>query len=743
MSVSDSNSIRRTVPRDRAAGADAVRFKREIAFAASRLEHPNIVPLLSAGEQDGELYYTMERVEGETLEARLARNTKSDSSIPMDEALRILRDIARGLANGHGYGILHRALKPSVVVLTPDAAMISEFGVVRALDLAKGTPPDPRVDNRTDIHDFGVLAYEVLTGDAPLGDAPTLISKRRTDAPHTLATLITRAMAPDPDDRPETASEIASAIDEIISPSDSIFGQLGAMAFSSTVEARSNYYRARGALGLAIIAVVAMVAGYFTWKSTQTPSTAVALPPNAIAVLPFANASADSSTNYLASGVTDEVAASVARLPNMTVSSRDAMDAAVGVFGSDSKQIGARLQVNNILGGSVQRIGGDVKLSAQLTDVGAAKMLISKTYTGKFENLSRLEDSLERDVGVALKIPTASLPKAALGPTSVASARDAYLRGRFAQLTVDENNLRRAIDNFGRAAHDDPRFVAAWAGLAQSWAMLSDDFVSPKEAVPQLRDAVAHGLALDTADASLRVLHGVIAFLYDRDAKAAQNYMSPALNGDVATPPALALLWFPVVLLSNGYRDSATAYLKRVIARDSTSPGVLTDAWNYARGSGDALRSIEYCGKLRGLRASAWCDLWQQLDIGQGDDAAAAVERQLSGAGVRHVNAQLDRVNALVAAKRLDEAKRIVGDVDRAAASAGSYMRPDDVALMHAALGDSTGALPWWDRAAADGSSGVGALYWSTARSATRTDPRLAAFATRVGVQPPPSYWPH
>jgi hypothetical protein len=182
--------------------------------------------------------------------------------------------------------------------------------------------------------------------------------------------------------------------------------------------------------------------------------------------------------------------------------------------------------------------------------------------------------------------------------------------------------------------------------------------------------------------------------------------------------------------------------LKRVVAQDSTSPAVLGEAWNYARLSGDALRSIEYCGKLRVLRASAWCDAWQQLDIGQGDDAATMVDRQTASAGVRNVSAQLDRVNALVAAKRVDDARRVVGDVDRAAGSSGSYMRPDNIALMHAALGDSTGALQWWARAATDGSSGVGALYWRTAKSPTRTDPRLAAFAKRVGLSSPPTYWP-
>jgi hypothetical protein len=142
------------------------------------------------------------------------------------------------------------------------------------------------------------------------------------------------------------------------------------------------------------------------------------------------------------------------------------------------------------------------------------------------------------------------------------------------------------------------------------------------------------------------------------------------------------------------------------------------------------------------MRASAWCDAWQQLDIGQGDDAATMVDRQTASAGVRNVSAQLDRVNALVAAKRVDDARRVVGDVDRAAGTGGSYMRTDNIALMHAALGDSSGALQWWERAATDGSSGVGALYWRTAKSPTRTDPRLAAFAKRVGLSSPPSYWP-
>jgi TolB-like protein len=742
---SNDNARRREIvvkvlPRARGTGLDVARFKREIAFAASRLEDQNIVPLFSAGEVDGAPYVTMACVGGESLAVRLAR----DGTLPIDESIRILRDVARALSHGHAFNILHRDITPSNVLLVRDTAMLADFGVARALQLAVGATPDPAVDNRSDIRDFGVLGYELLTGERPLGDAPTLIHKRRIEVPASIVALITRCMAPRADDRPETAGEVVAALNEIISPTDyGIFGQLG-LINSSTVEARSDYFKSRGALGLAAIAVLAAVAGFFTWRATRTADGSAAPPPaTSIAVLPF-GADGDSASQYVADGVTEETAAALDKITGIHVGSRSATAAAMTSFGSDSKKIGERLQVTALLSARVRPSGERLAIVAQLIDPTNGKSMWSKSYVAA--NAAQLEDSIARGVAKALHVTVATTQPLAVPGTASATARDAFLRGRAALESGNETALRAAVDFFGKALHDDPRYVAAWVGLANAWTILSDDYVAPKEAVPQIRDAVARGLAIDSADASLRFAHGLIAYRYDRDARAAQTLMGAALaaNQEVRS----ATRWYPEILWTNGLRDSATAYLRHAVARDSTSPTTLSDAWSYAHQSGDALRAIEYCGKLKALRAGDWCEAIQQLDIAQSDAAVAQATRAANLPGARDMEVRLQLVSTLVEAQRVDathlaEATRIVADVDRAAASSShSYLRADDIALMHGLLGDSTSAMQWFDRALTDGSGGIGALYWRTTRNPVRTDPRLRALATKAGLQAPPAYWP-
>jgi serine/threonine protein kinase len=175
----------KVLPPEAAAQVSLERFKREILLAA-KLQHPHIVPLLTAGESNGLPYFTMPFVEGESLRVRLAQH----GELPVNQAIRILREIASALAYAHEHGIVHRDIKPDNVLLSRGSAMVTDFGVAKALTastnaehggttslgVALGTPAymspeqasaDPNVDYRADIYSFGVLAYELLTGQPP------------------------------------------------------------------------------------------------------------------------------------------------------------------------------------------------------------------------------------------------------------------------------------------------------------------------------------------------------------------------------------------------------------------------------------------------------------------------------------------------------------------------------------------------------------------------------------------------
>lgn len=238
----------KVLPPEMAAGVNVERFEREIRLAAN-LQHPHVVPLLSAGSDDDLLYYVMPFIKGESLRAKLAR----EGELPIGEAVRILRDIADALAYAHREGVVHRDIKPDNVLISDNHAVVTDFGVAKAvsastgessltsLGVALGTPAymapeqaaaDPHVDHRADIYALGVLAYEMLSGRPPFaGTSPQmvlsahvtrlpepLISHRDT-VPPTLADLVMRCLAKKPADRWQKAEDLRAQFEAVLTPS--------------------------------------------------------------------------------------------------------------------------------------------------------------------------------------------------------------------------------------------------------------------------------------------------------------------------------------------------------------------------------------------------------------------------------------------------------------------------------------------------------------------------------------------
>lgn len=233
-----------------AAGVSIGRFRREITLAA-RLQHPNIVTVLSAGDADGLPYFTMPFVRGESLRALLERGER----IEVRRSIRILRDVACALSRAHEEGVVHRDIKPANILLSGGAAMVTDFGVAKALSSARepeddtgdstltiagtslGTPDyispeqataDPAMDHRSDIYSFGVTAYHLLAGHTPFKSgshreaitahltkiAPPL-ETQRDDVPPALAALVMQCMEKDPAARPQTAEQIVDELDRM------------------------------------------------------------------------------------------------------------------------------------------------------------------------------------------------------------------------------------------------------------------------------------------------------------------------------------------------------------------------------------------------------------------------------------------------------------------------------------------------------------------------------------------------
>ena len=233
---------------DLAATLGPERFLQEVRIAAN-LQHPHILPVHDSGEAGGFLYYVMPYIEGQSLRERLSK----DGELPIAESVRILRDVADALAAAHARGVVHRDIKPENIMLSGRHALVADFGVAKAVSeatgrqslttagVALGTPTymapeqaaaDPHLDHRADLYAFGVLAYEVLTGQPPfigltpqavlaahLTQAPAPVTERRETIPQPLAQLIMQCLAKKPADRPQSAEALLSVLEAASTPS--------------------------------------------------------------------------------------------------------------------------------------------------------------------------------------------------------------------------------------------------------------------------------------------------------------------------------------------------------------------------------------------------------------------------------------------------------------------------------------------------------------------------------------------
>src|SRR2546421_4409455 len=279
----------KVLPPERAAGVSAERFEREIQLAA-KLQHPHIVPLLTAGAKGDLLYYVMPHIAGESLRSRITH----ERALPVGETVRILRDVCDALAYAHGHGVVHRDVKPDNVLISGKHALVTDFGVAKAvsissgtgtltsLGMALGTPAymapeqaagDPNVDQRADLYAVGALGYELPAGRTPFGGlspqgmlaaqvtaTPDPVTQHRDSVPPALAALIMRCLAKHPADRPQSADELLGQLEAIATPAGGTAS--GEVPISSGTQAalrRSHPVRVAVLFALAAVGVLSLV----------------------------------------------------------------------------------------------------------------------------------------------------------------------------------------------------------------------------------------------------------------------------------------------------------------------------------------------------------------------------------------------------------------------------------------------------------------------------------------------------
>lgn len=326
---------------DLAAGISAERFAREVKLAA-QLQHPHIVPVLAAGDADGLPYYVMPYVEGETLRSRLARSGR----LPLRDAVAILCDVAKALSFAHARGIVHRDVKPENILLAGSSAVVSDFGIAKAISVARtsadagltqvgsaiGTPAymapeqasgDPATDHRADIYAWGVLAYELVTGTPPFGGSSPHqiiaahlaqpvdpVAARREGISPQIAELIERCLAKDPRDRPPSADVLLAMLEAA--------DQRSGEPASSVPSRRVRYERWTG---VAAVSIALIAAGAFAVMRTRDRD--VALDVTRILVVQPGVESRDSPLGRVSAMTTDAVSEGLSRMSWAQVAMRE------------------------------------------------------------------------------------------------------------------------------------------------------------------------------------------------------------------------------------------------------------------------------------------------------------------------------------------------------------------------------------------------------------------------------------
>ena len=621
---------------DLSASVGKDRFLREIKVAAS-LQHPHVLPLYDSGEADGLLFYVMPFVDGLSLREKLTR----DGELPIGDAVRILRDLADALSEAHRHGVVHRDLKPENVMLRGRHALVTDFGVAKALSeatgrhslttmgVALGTPTymapeqavaDPNTDHRADLYAFGIVAYELLTGRPPFsGRSPQQVLAAHVTAtpepitnhrvlPAQIAALVMQCLEKNPGDRPQSAEELIPQLESAMTSSGGITptetaphrAQVHATATrgvepasASTAAPASGRHLRRGAIVAAALAVLALA--WMAFGQPQTSAPRLDELRGQIAVLPFENIGGDTANAYLADGMTDELATALAKMSELRVASRTSSYAFRDVASRDLTAIRSALKAGSVIEGTVSRAGDQVRISARLTNTGDGVEIWSDAFVRDARNVFAVQNEVARAIIAALvpALPGPTLAQqAAATPqprgTDDAVAYDLTLRARHLWYQRGIASLRQSAALYQEAAQRDPQFARAFAGLAMARVTLADyEGAAPPTLVREVEQAAARASELDPTSAEPQMALG---FLWGRVHRAAEA--EAAFERAIRLDPrsSTARHWYGNFLWASGRTRDAVTQLQLAAEFDPLSAII---AANFALALAEAGRKDE------------------------------------------------------------------------------------------------------------------------------------------------------
>ncbi len=507
----------------------------EEARAVSKLDHRNICTVHEISETDeGTGFIAMAFYPGETLAQLLKR-----SQMQVLGAIEIASQVADGLYAAHRREIIHRDVKPSNIMITGEGDVkILDFGIARLIRdepghrkafgtltyMAPERVKGAEGDERCDIWSLGVIFHMMVAGRVPfraegsnklataiIHSDPAPITQRTPAEIRAIRGILEQTLAKDPADRYRTAQELRRDLQRARAELAGVEGLVTDRVPTHPLRFAGDDREPRGEESLEV----------------------------SLAILPLKDLSPEQDQEYFCSGMAEELIFLLTRVPGLRVAVRES---ALRLIGDQetSCDVGRRLGVANVLEGSIHQSGNRLRVTARLVRVSDDRYLWSGKYDREIEDLFQIQDEIAQEIAAALEVTLIRDPRE-INPVATGEklgAHDLYFKGRYYWSKRDAESLKRAIGYFERAIAELPSYARAYAGLANSHAMLGVyGALPPSEVMPVARKAAGQALALDSALAEVYVSRALVRSHYEWDfGRAEKDYRKALeLNSHYAT----------------------------------------------------------------------------------------------------------------------------------------------------------------------------------------------------------------
>ena len=479
-----------------------------------------------------------------------------------------------------------------------------------------------------------------------------------------------------------------------------------------------------------VIAAVISVGLFFIGRYTAQPAISKNPPTDkSIAVLPFVDLSQARDQEYFCDGISEEILDALAKIEGLRVVARTSSFSFKGK-NADVSEIAQKLNVENVLEGSLRREGNRIRVSAQLVSASKGSNLWSDTFERELQGVFAVQDEITHAIVDALKVKLAVAP--APRPRQDTEAYDLYLQGLYLSNKSDEESLRKSLNLFQRALEKDANFAKAWTGIAKAWEWLADAYVKPLEAYPAVRAAAEKAIALDEAEAEAHCYLGDSKRVLDWDLAGGEAELRRALQLDPNS--GTAHFFLALSLASQGEAESAQAEMTEAIKLDPLSPIIASFA---------SMIDLSYGRFDDAIAEGRRTQLLDPNYFYPGSELAAAYREKGMFTEALELYQKAGEISgvpqpglAITYAKmgRRSEAERVFNEVKTFATT--HYVAGETIASVYVALNDNDSAFQWLERAYREHS---GSLHGIAVRPAFRplhSDPRFPDLLKRMGLNP-------